>query len=59
MPRYRLLVEYDGRPYAGFQAQAALPSVQGAIEAAVKAFSGQDVRIAAAGRTDPCFRGGD
>ena len=52
MPRYRLLVEYDGRPYSGFQAQAVLPSVQGAIEAAVKAFSGQDVRIAAAGRTD-------
>ena len=52
MPRYRLLVEYDGRPYNGFQAQAVLPSVQGAIEAAVKAFSGQDVRIAAAGRTD-------
>ncbi|PLR27717.1 tRNA pseudouridine(38-40) synthase TruA [Caulobacter zeae] len=52
MPRYRLLVEYDGRPYSGFQAQATLPSVQGAIEAAVKAFSGQELRIAAAGRTD-------
>ncbi|MBU4432912.1 MAG: tRNA pseudouridine(38-40) synthase TruA [Alphaproteobacteria bacterium] len=52
MPRYRLLVEYDGRPYCGFQAQATLPSVQGAIEAAVTAFSGQTIRIAAAGRTD-------
>jgi tRNA pseudouridine38-40 synthase len=52
MPRYRLLVEYDGRPYSGFQAQATLPSVQGAIEAAVKAFCGQEIRIAAAGRTD-------
>lgn len=52
MPRYRLTVEYDGRPYKGFQAQAALPSVQGAIEAAVKAFCGQDLRLAAAGRTD-------
>ena len=52
MPRYRLTIEYDGRPYYGFQAQATLPSVQGAIEAAVKAFSGQDVRIHAAGRTD-------
>jgi tRNA pseudouridine38-40 synthase len=52
MPRYRLTIEYDGAPYAGFQAQAGLPTVQGAIEAAVKGFSGQDVRIAAAGRTD-------
>ena len=52
MPRYRLLVEYDGRPYRGFQAQDALPSVQGSIEAAVLAFSGQSLRLAAAGRTD-------
>ncbi len=52
MPRYRLTIEYDGRPYNGFQAQASQPSVQGAIEAAVKAFSGQQIRIAAAGRTD-------
>ena len=52
MPRYRLLIEYDGRPYCGFQAQDALPSVQGSIERAVKAFSGQDLRLHAAGRTD-------
>jgi tRNA pseudouridine38-40 synthase len=52
MPRYQLLVEYDGRPYCGFQAQDTLPSVQGAIEAAVLAFSGQSLRLAAAGRTD-------
>ncbi|MDR3509824.1 MAG: tRNA pseudouridine(38-40) synthase TruA [Caulobacteraceae bacterium] len=52
MPRYRLLIEYDGRPYRGFQAQENLPSVQGSIERAVKAFCGQDLRLAAAGRTD-------
>lgn len=52
MPRYRLTIEYDGRPYNGFQAQASQPSVQAAIETAVKAFSGQAIRIAAAGRTD-------
>ncbi len=52
MPRYRLLVEYDGRPFNGFQAQADQPSVQGALEAAVKAFCGEDIRLAAAGRTD-------
>lgn len=52
MPRYRLTIEYDGGPYRGFQAQADLPSVQGAIEAAVLGFSGEIVRIHAAGRTD-------
>lgn len=52
MPRYRLLVEYDGRPYHGFQAQAALPSVQGALEAAIKKFCGENLRVSAAGRTD-------
>ena len=52
MPRYRLLLEYDGRPYHGFQAQASLPSVQGALERAVKGFCGEDIRVHAAGRTD-------
>ena len=52
MPRYKLTVEYDGRPYRGFQAQEGLASVQGAIERAVKAFCGQDLRLQAAGRTD-------
>lgn len=52
MPRYKLLIEYDGRPYHGFQAQGALPSVQASIERAVQAFSGQMLRLQAAGRTD-------
>jgi tRNA pseudouridine38-40 synthase len=52
MPRYRLLIEYDGGPYCGFQAQAGLPSVQGSIERAVKSFCGQAPRLHAAGRTD-------
>lgn len=52
MPRYRLLIEYDGGPYNGWQAQANLPSVQGAIEHAAEAFSGESVTLFGAGRTD-------
>jgi len=52
MPRYRLTLEYDGSAYNGYQAQAGLPSVQEAVEAAVLAFSGERVRLQAAGRTD-------
>ncbi len=52
MPRYRLLVEYDGRPYKGFQAQGDQPTVQASIERAILGFSGQALRLTAAGRTD-------
>ncbi len=52
MPRYRLDIEYDGGPFKGWQAQANGPSVQASVERAIEAFSGQQVRIAAAGRTD-------
>jgi tRNA pseudouridine38-40 synthase len=52
MPRYRLTLEYDGGAYCGFQAQANQPTIQASIEAAILAFSGQAVRIQAAGRTD-------
>ena len=52
MPRYRLTLEYDGSRYNGYQAQAGLPSVQEAVETALFAFSGEQVRLQAAGRTD-------
>ncbi|MCT7373882.1 tRNA pseudouridine(38-40) synthase TruA [Chelativorans salis] len=52
MPRYRIDVEYDGGPYAGWQRQAGQHSVQEAIEKAIAAFSGEDVTLRGAGRTD-------
>jgi tRNA pseudouridine38-40 synthase len=50
--RFRLTVEYDGGPFMGWQRQAHGPSVQQAIEEAVKAITGEDVVVHAAGRTD-------
>ena len=52
MPRYALLVEYDGTPFSGWQRRADQPSVQGAIEAALARLEKRDHTIAAAGRTD-------
>lgn len=52
MPRYRLVIEYDGGPFCGWQYQDNAPSVQQALEQAIAAFAGHAVRIQGAGRTD-------
>ncbi len=52
MPRYRIVVEYDGTPYVGWQRQPDHPSVQQCLETAINGFSGEQVDIQAAGRTD-------
>lgn len=52
MPRYKLLIEYNGRAFVGWQVQDNGPSVQGALEAAVLAFSGESASVRGAGRTD-------
>lgn len=52
MPRYRITIEYDGTPFVGWQTQAVGASVQGAIERAIQAFSGEAARLRGAGRTD-------
>jgi len=52
MPRYKLTVEYDGSPYAGWQRQDGQPSVQAAIETALFGFCAARLTITAAGRTD-------
>jgi tRNA pseudouridine38-40 synthase len=52
MPRYRLTLEYDGGPFAGWQRQDNAPSVQGVLEDAIERFSRQRVTVTGAGRTD-------
>ena len=52
MPRYRLLLEYDGGAFQGWQRQAGGPSVQAAVEDAIRASTGETVTVVAAGRTD-------
>ena len=52
MPRYKLIVEYDGAPFSGWQIQADRPTVQGVLTAAVEALTGEKTLLQGAGRTD-------
>lgn len=52
MPRYKLTLEYDGGPFVGWQAQDNGPSVQAALEEAVRRYCGETVLVQGAGRTD-------
>ena len=52
MPRYKLIIEYDGTPFSGWQIQADRLTVQGSLSAAVTALTGEDALVQGAGRTD-------
>jgi tRNA pseudouridine38-40 synthase len=52
MPRYRLILEYDGAPFVGWQRQDNGASVQGTLEDAIEKLSGERVTVTGAGRTD-------
>ena len=52
MTRFRLTIEYDGRPFMGWQRQPHGATVQSAIEDAAFAIFGEAVVVHAAGRTD-------
>ena len=52
MTRWRLTVEFDGRPFMGWQRQDHGPSVQQALEEAVHRMTGEFASVHAAGRTD-------
>jgi tRNA pseudouridine38-40 synthase len=52
VPTLKVTLEYDGTAYAGWQRQPGQPTVQEAVEAAVKSVSQQNSPVVAAGRTD-------
>lgn len=52
MPRYAIIIEYDGTPFCGWQRQPDQPSVQQTLEEAITRFCGEAVTLQAAGRTD-------
>ncbi|WP_404713369.1 tRNA pseudouridine(38-40) synthase TruA [Sphingomonas sp. MMS24-J13] len=57
MSRFRFTVEFDGRPFMGWQRQAHGPSVQQAIEKAIATVTGEAATLYAAGRTDAGVHG--
>ena len=52
MPRYKITIEYDGRPFSGWQRQDNAPSVQECLERAATRLDGAPVLVYGAGRTD-------
>ena len=52
MRNIKLLIEYDGKNFAGWQCQKDKTSIQGEIERAIKDVTGEDVDVTSAGRTD-------
>ncbi|TAL02127.1 MAG: tRNA pseudouridine(38-40) synthase TruA [Rhodospirillaceae bacterium] len=52
MPRFKLTIEYDGTDYVGWQRQDNGPSIQAAIEEAVRRYCQVETLVQCAGRTD-------
>ncbi len=52
MPRIKLILEYDGTPFAGWQWQDNARSIQGELEKALKTVLRREMRVTASGRTD-------
>ncbi len=52
MRNIRLVIEYDGAAYCGWQYQEKGLSIQQVIEACIGRMTGEDIRVIASGRTD-------
>ena len=57
MTRFALTIEWDGRPFMGWQRQSHGPSIQQAIEDAARKLTGEEVAVHGAGRTDAGVHG--
>ena len=52
MRNIKLIIEYDGKDFNGWQKQPDKLNIQGSIEEAIKQITGEDVELNASGRTD-------
>jgi len=52
MATFKITLEYDGTAYAGWQRQPNQPTIQEAVEAALRRITQTDISATAAGRTD-------
>ncbi len=52
VPNYRLILEYDGSRYHGWQYQATLPTVEAEVRRALQRVTKETPRLVVAGRTD-------
>lgn len=52
MPNIKLIVEYDGAAYGGWQSQTNAPTVQDALVDAIRRVTGENVKLFGSGRTD-------
>lgn len=52
MRNIKLIIEYDGKKFGGWQKQPTKLNIQGEIEQAIKEITGETVQLNASGRTD-------
>lgn len=52
MKNYKLLIEYDGTRYSGWEEKEGRDTIQGKLQAVLEKFCGQPVKVIGAGRTD-------
>jgi len=50
--KYKIVIQYDGRPYNGWQVQPGVPTIQDKIQKTLEIFLGEPVWITGSGRTD-------